>query len=245
MDTSRQTIWRSLLSPVFVVSAFIVAGMAIGLRPVVGALREHYRKESISLRRPLAEFDFFRLPSFREGKMELGFKIPYQDIGTDELMIRPVLEKGGGAGSRPTLLFVTYYSDPDDTVPHTPDVCYRQGGAVIMGLSTIKLDVPGLEGQEKQIEVRLVRARQPQTDRAIIFVFYANGRFYVDRNQVRWSITWPGYKYVYFSKIEATATFPRGSDASEAIERCKKLMSEVVPVLLAEHYPRTEDLKRR
>ena len=245
MDTSRQTIWRSLLSPVFVVSAFIVAGMAIGLRPVVGALREHYRKESISLRRPLEEFDFFRLPSFREGKTDPGFKIPYQDIGTDELIIRPVQEKGDGAGARGVTLFVTYYSDPDDRVPHTPDVCYRQGGAVIMDLRTITLEVPELPGKDKQIEARLVMARQPQTDRAIIFVFYANGRFYVDRNQVRWSIAWPGYKYVYFSKIEVTAAFPRGAGASEAIARCKKLMREAVPVLLAEHYPRTEDLKRR
>ena len=139
-------------------------------------------------------------------------------------------------------LFVTYYSDPEDKVPHTPEVCYRQVGTVIRDSRTVTVDTPALLPEHGNITARSLRAEQKSTNGVIVYCFCANGEFYFDRNQVRWAISWPGDRYVYFSKIEAAAPYDAGEDPGPALQRAKTLLGEALSVLLSEHYPRTADL---
>ena len=145
-----------------------------------------------------------------------------------------------------------------DTLPHTPEVCYRQGGAVVNSVKTIPTDVPGLGPDHASIDVRLLditpiminRGRAGTRERvaeewrqALIYTFVCNGEFYPGREQVRLAIGLPGDRYTYFSKVEVSSACPPGEDFQEAVERCKRFMSEALPVLVSDHYPTKEDLR--
>jgi len=230
---------RSLLSAGFIFSAAVLGIAAVGLRPGVKALSEYYAKEPIEVRRPLKEFDISCLPSFESGWVSSN--IPPDEIETDEYaIIRFIREQGE---PREVVLFVTYYSDPRSKVPHTPDVCYRQGGAVVKEMKNITIDIPELARCPK-VKARLLLLQQRTYNQVVIFCFYADGQFKHSREQVRWMMGKPGNRYVYFSKIETVSSYPIDGSPGPAIDICKRLFREAVSILISEHFPTKEQLKR-
>jgi len=236
---------RPLITPVFVVCAVILSAAAVGLRPGMAALAEHYRKQSIALRRPLQDFDPSRLPSFRASLAEPPVDSSFEEAGTDDYLVIGLEELGARGPDRAAFLFVTYYSDPDDKVPHTPEVCYRQTGVVVESMTTITIDTPDLAPDHPRINARLLILRRTRSQLALIYVFCVNGEFRCERTQVRWMAAWPGDRYVYFSKVEAITYYELGADPTPAIERSKKLLREALTVLVTDHYPDNEAFKRR
>ena len=242
MGNEKSTILqvRSWLSLPFLSAALILIAGAAGLRPAMTALSVRFAKQSIPIRKPLSEFDISRLPSFSTGW--LASNVPPEDIETDEFAIIRFNRRTLGAEAKEVVLFVTYYSDPQSNVPHTPDVCYRQGGAVVRRMSNITVDLPESAPGPK-IKARLLLMRQQKYNQAIIFCFYVDGSFRHSREQVRWMIRKPGNRYVYFSKIETVAMYPLNGEPTEAIELCKRLFAEAVGQLISEHFPTREQLR--
>ena len=239
---ARASSWAS---PPFVACVIILTFSAVGLRPLVGMLKDRYRKESIDIRLPLQRFDVSRLPSFRQSRDASAFFLEEasdEARGTAEYVSLSLQEKEPADAAGHAFLFVTYYSDPKDKVPHTPEVCYRQVGTVIRDIQTVTVDTPALMPEHASIRARLLAVEQSNTNGVIAYCFCVNGEFYFDRNQVRWAISCPGDKYIYFSKIEAAAPYDAGEDPEPALQLAKKLLSEALPVLLSEHYPKTADL---
>ena len=238
----------AFLSPPFVACALMLGGAAAGLQPAVRALGRHYSKEPNSLRRPLDEFDAARLASFRVVTGGGLFDVVVSDdVGSDDAL-RVVVEKKGAAteGRREldTLLFVTYYNDPRDTIPHTPEVCYRQDGATVNAITPVYLDVDGIDPTgPKRIKARLLDLENAGVRAALVYVFCCNGRFYDDRLWVRLALGMPGDGYTYFSKIEVLTACPPGESFADAVQRCKLLLREALPIL-TEHFPANDDLKR-
>lgn len=232
---------KSLLSAGFLFSAAVLGVAAVGLRPGVEALSKHYAKEPIPVRKPLSEFDALRLPSFAAGWIRED--IPPEEIETDEFAIIRLTRRQIAEGPKEVVLFVTYYSDPKSKVPHTPDVCYRQGGAILKEMKNIAIDIPAI-ARGREVKARLLLFQQQTYNQAVIFCFYADGRFRHSREQVRWLIGKPGNRHVYFSKIETVANYPKDASPDSAIELCKTLFREAVPVLISEHFPTVEQLRR-
>jgi hypothetical protein len=244
MDEDKNVICavRSLLSARFLLSALILVLAASTLRPGIQALNKYYMKKPIEIRRPLKEFDASRLPSFQNG-WTTSAVLPhelFEDIGTDEgvfILLDKELQQAD--------LLITYYSNPKDKVPHTPDVCYRQAGAIVRKMRNIELDIPELLPKYPKIKARLVVLQLPACNKIVIFLFCAEGKLRYSREQVRWIIGKPGNRYTYFSKIEAASNYPIGGDEDEAIETCKILLREALPVLLTEYFPDKKQLKAR
>ena len=232
---------QSLLSVRFLLSSFILVLAAIGLRPGMKALAEYYEKEPIAIRRPLKEFDVSRLSSFQDNWEAKSCRTD-EDIGTNEYAYIKFKKKDSDKSSE---LFVTYYSNPKDKVAHTADVCYRQAGAIVKKMTTIMLDTPQLAPEHPQIQVCILTFKWPTSNVTLIYCFYVEGRFELSRERVRWLITKPGNHYTYFSKIETAMSYPADSDPTEAIETCKTLFREALPVLLADHFPDKEQIKHR
>jgi hypothetical protein len=250
MVKSTQSAQRALFSPVFVLSVLALLIAGLGLRPASQALIRYYSKEPIALRKSLDEFQDAHLPSFRYQPVRgaFGALADTEELGTDDWLNLVFEERGGGGpGEAPgkALLFVTYYSDPRDQIPHTPEVCYRQGGAVVEGISTVPVELPDLAPEISEIQARRLEIDQGGRKQILLYVFCCNGKFYHDREQVRIAIGWPGDKYTYFSKVEVVTPWPVGVDGQIPTERCQQLLSEAIPILVNEYFPRKEDLKRR
>ncbi|MHC4634118.1 MAG: exosortase-associated EpsI family protein [Planctomycetota bacterium] len=231
----------SLLSVRFLLSAFILILTAVGLRPGMRALAEYYQKEPIVIRRPLQEFDVSGLPTFRKD-WQFKFEPATDDIETEDYAIIKFKQERTG---KEVALFVTYYSDPQSKVPHTPDVCYRQGGAVVKKMTTVTIDTPESAPEHPQIKARLILLQMPNCEQVVIYSFCAEGQLVHTRGQVRWLIGKPGNRHTYFSKIEVATNHPTGTDPTPSIEICKKLFRESMSILLTEYFPDKEQLKRR
>jgi len=235
---------RSFISGRFLLSVFVLVLAGIGLRPTMNALAEHYRKESIAIRRPLKEFDASRLPFLRDGWGILPIDVT-DDIETDEYffahLLKPVINK-----EKKGQLFITYYSDPGSKVPHTPDVCGRQAGAVVKDISILTIDTPQLPPKYPKIKVcSVIMQHANEPERVTIFCFYVEGEFTASRNKARLILGKPGNRYTFFSKIESIAFFEKNEGPAEAIEMCKKLITESLVILLEEYFPTREQIKHR
>ncbi|MCB9850181.1 MAG: exosortase-associated EpsI family protein [Phycisphaerales bacterium] len=219
---------------------------ALGLDPLLTNLAERYRKTSIMPRQPLANFSAECLPSFKPAPEGSPF-IDHQsdnDVGTDDILLLRLQEAGADGLDGQVLLFVTYYSDPDDKVPHTPEVCYRQIGGVVRSIGSAPITLSASRSP-KQTTARSVVIEEPAVDAVIAYLFCTNGRFETSRNAVRLAMGLPGDKRVYFCKIEAVTSSPRGADADPAMARCRKLLGEAIPVLINDFLPTQEDLRKR
>lgn len=237
---ARDSLARSLRSPAFLSCAVLLAVSAVGLRPAMESLARSYSKEPIPLRRLLSDFDVAALHSFRVPDDPFRLEISPADVGTEHYLWLDLEENPKSDLVQALWLVVTYYSDPRDKVPHTPEVCYRQMGTTVENLATVPVEASGIGARSP---VRASRMDLVQGDRrgVLVYVFCANGDYYYDREQVRWRIGTPGDRYVYFSKIEAIAWHV--GDAAYAEEAVKKLLSEALTALAAEHFPTDADLR--
>ena len=231
-----------LLSAPFLISVFLMIIAGIGIGPAMSALSDYYEKKSIDPRRPLQEFDVLKLPSFQNG-WEFSEREIVKEAGTDKFILTYLTRKDLYKKPNAAYLFVTYYNDPKDKVPHSPDVCYRQGGAVIKKMTTIKIDTPRLAPDYPQTEVNLIIFQTEKIDQILLYGFCVEGELRRKRDSVRWILGKPGNRYSYFSKIEAVSSYTE-ENSEEAIELCKTLFRESLQALMEEYFPRKEDLKR-
>ena len=55
----------------------------------------------------------------------------------------------------------------------------------------------------------------------------------------------PGNKHTYFGLIMVGADYPHGGSPMAAEERCRVLLNEALPILLTDHYPSREQVRRQ
>jgi hypothetical protein len=249
MGKKIKTAQRGLFSPVVLVGAALLVAGAVGLQPACDGLINYFSKEAIAIRKPLEEFDVNGLMSFTESPPQPG-DVPIadeQDLGTAEGVVKFFSPKEApeSLSAERVRFFVTYYSDPRDQVPHTPEVCFRQSGTVVAGITSTTVPLPALAPDTPEITVRQLELGKEGTRAILLYFFCCNGSFYHDRERVRFAIGMPGDKYVYFSKVEAIMQWPKGATRDEVVGTCRDLLSEAVPILVRDHFPTAEQLMRR
>ena len=241
---------RSLLNPMFVIAAVILMAAAIGLRPGIARLADRYKKQPVPIRRSLKLFDVADLPSFERlsDHPSLWFVILPGDAGTDEatwLFLQDKREKRSKRKPRQVTALMTYYNDPADKVPHTPEICYRQTGAVVEQMKTVTIELSGPTPSHREIEACQIQLRQGPLRAIILYVFVVNGEIVHDREQVRWRLGMPGDWYTYFSKVEIIGSYLPDEGPEPAIQSCKQLMSELLPTLINQYFPDDDALRKR
>jgi hypothetical protein len=242
MTTAQQR--RRWTAGLYLSCVLVLCAAAIGLRPGLRALERGWTKLPAACRRPLRMFATERLPSFRAAPGVAPLETAEQrEVGADDLFMVGLEARQPGPHAVRLALFVTYYSNPTDRVPHTPEVCYRQTGTTIRSLTTVNVAVPRASGEADTVSVRVVDMERGDKRQMVAYVFYACGRYCTDRLKVRWILAWPGDRYAYFSKIEAAASYADDAAYGDAQAQCTQLLREALPVLIAEHYPPTETLK--
>jgi len=141
-------------------------------------------------------------------------------------------------------LAVTYYTGKPDPVPHTPDVCFLGSGYQIEGVvnRTVSVDVGGRSMDIPIRAVTFVKSSLLDLDElTVVYTFYCNGQFAASRNSVRRIVNHPLADHAYYSKVEISfgggLCQPKYPSAEDSIEAAVRLLSEVLPVLLEEHWP--------
>jgi hypothetical protein len=235
-------------SPLFLACALVLLIGGLGMHPGLDALIAHYGKEPIGLRLALDEFDRDALPSFRfiEGISghDPGAKNDAIDTA-DWINYSFLMNEPPARGlNRRVGLFVTFYSDPRETIPHTPEVCYRQAGAKVEGIQHLTLDTPALGPDLEQIDATLLDVAGAPQDLAVLYVLCVEGKLFPGRERARWAIALSENRYTYLSKVEAVAVQMPGTRFEDAAEQCRRLLLEALPVLMERHFPRPDDLRR-
>jgi hypothetical protein len=230
----------------FWIPVLLLTVSALALRPGLEQLSERYSKQPAVLQKRLQDFDITRLPSFQNDWEVVPATEFLGEIGTEDVILIKLKRKNSKLVPTYLGLFVTYYNQPGDKVPHTPDVCARQGGAVLSRNERVELDLPETLSAHSPLEINLLRLEEPVYDSIVLFFFSVEGQFKAGRNQARWAISKPGNRHTYFSKIEVIASFPAKDDTLQteeaSIDLCCQLLCEALPILVNEHFPSADQL---
>jgi hypothetical protein len=232
---------RTIASWRFLACALLLGVTAAGMGPAVDGLTARFSKAPIPLRRSLHEFDHDALPSFAPDPDTPSYS-PSFEVGTEEWVDMTFRVRGAERATPAIPLLVTYYSDPRDQVPHTPEVCYVQAGGTIAERGTARVPTPFLGPERPFVEARLLRIQTAAVDEMLVYFFWCNGRPTIDREKVRWWIGFPGPRHIYFAKLEAVSPLGGGGGREAAIDRCVRLLSETLQRLVDHHFPRGSDL---
>jgi len=229
----------------FVAALLILTVGALAIEPVMRTISKHYAKRSIPINKPFGEFDVSKLPTFGQG-WKIGYiDQPDEELGTSEYMFIEFTRRLPDSQSEQVKLFASYYSDPKDKVPHTPDVCYPPQGAVITRMTPIELDIPDLPAEYGRVSLRYIEFKWPKRNEVVMYCFCVEGEIRYDREQVRWIMGKPGNRHTYFGQIMVGADYSHGSSPMAAAERCTSVLNEALPILLKDHYPAREQLRRQ
>ncbi len=227
----------------FIFSCVILVFAATGLRPMLKSLSRHYKKDTIAINRHLKLLNPASLTSIA-GSWDFEQRDQsVEDIGTSEYVYVKLKNFKNNALVVGGEFFVSYYSDPNNKVGHTPDVCYRQVGAVVEKISVVDIPVPGTS---EKIKANLIIFHWPQYrfSEVAIYNFRVEGTFKHSRHSVRMMLGKPGNRFTYFGQIKVGVYFPYKGDSVEAERQCKKIFAELACLVAEEYFPAKDQVKR-
>jgi len=231
---NNQGLFGFLRNTRFWVAVFVLGSSICFLNPAVDYLQAAYVKNPMPIRKTLKSC--VPILNCLNGYQPKSIEARDSDLGTDEYTL-VIYNDNGYSNIKQALLFVTFYNDPKDKVPHTPDVCGRQAGNVITGCKSIEIAIPGVDPARGALKANQFITEKSGTQAVDVYFFVAQGYFKQTRNQVRWQLCKPGDRSVYFSKIEVQAVYSPEVGPEAAAEKCKEMLKEAVPLILNEYLP--------
>jgi len=233
-----------------VICAIVLAGTGVGMSLATQRLGLYFKKEPLSLKKPLTALDEGKLGPYR-----VAARIPIENedilksLGTADY-IQWLLEdprEGRDSPVRKLLLFITYYGQAD-RVPHVPEECYTGGGYQRLATTAVSFQV-GASENRSEIPGRYLLFGRTASDPAgavsqfpVLYLFRVNGEYAGSRDEARLALNKNLFgKYSYFCKIELvfnqSAVAPARESAAAASER---LLGVLLPRLEQEHWPDLE-----
>lgn len=238
---------RDYLQPSFLICVAVLAIAGVGMSAAKKAFKIILKKEPCPLVKSLDLLaDDGLAPYEIVNKRIIENEEIVEALGTEDY-IQWVLEdtQAVSFGTPPKMmLFITYYRLPD-RVPHVPEVCYTGGGYQRLKSDGVVFEINNDDGFERTIPGRyLLFGRSgggfsPGLEEfPVLYFFRVNGEYVGSRDAARMALGNIFRKAVYFSKIEfvfnQSATVP---DKDGAVAACEKLLSVILPILEAEHWP--------
>lgn len=228
----------------FITAMVILLIAAVVVPTGMRRVAERYGKKPIDLRVSLHDFDASSIRTFhyRPDIRVVGSGPEW--VGTEEMFTLIYTLPQERLDERPEhylVLFVTYYSDPEDTIPHTPEVCYRQAGGVVRNMDTMPVEIPGRA--DSPVTIRTLDIATGGDLVTVAYAFYHNGRIVHDRERLRLLMAMPGDRYTYFSKIETVIRRSPAMTHDAALEHCARLFREALVELADRHYPLDASLR--
>ena len=238
---------RAIKQPQFITGAAILILMGLGMRTADKAAGDWLAKRPVPIRKALRQMDPKKITGFRfEEDRGLG---DADFVQTDEYLEWRFTPTKRFKGTQVAYLGVYFYTGSGKglQVPHTPEVCYRQSGNQVTDMGTLEIPTPNLAPQITSITAKYVRMSQPtdaaNRDICVAYVFCVNGRFFASREKARIHLGMPWNRAVYLAKIDCTVRVPGPNRLDAALNACKLMLSQAIPELLREHFPRETDIE--
>lgn len=240
--------YQAFRQPGFLVCAAGLSAAAVGMHAAAETASHWMHKRPIPIRKPMREFNAEALTGFRfvedVGEGDAG------EVETNEYLawrLGPATLQAPAAAT--TFLQIYYYTSEEKTpqIPHTPEVCYRQGGNQVTDIGDLSIPIPGLAPGIDSVAAKYVRMShptQPQNrDFCVVYVFCVNGRFHDDREKARLDLAMPWNRAVYFAKIECATRIARPERLPEALDTCRSMLAAAIAELVRNHFPTQADVE--
>jgi hypothetical protein len=239
----------------FGLCAGILVAVAIGVS--VAGRNARLEKAPVALHRLLSQMDKSQLGPYQVVDASILPEEIVEALGTKEY-IQWRLEdtrRPKGDALRYGSLFVTYYTGGLGTqVPHTPERCFLGANWATRKTWDTTFEIPNPLDAGKNLKVPsrvLVFTKAGLVDvqeRTVVYTFYANGGFACSSNEIRWRLNLPWVAKTFFSKVEVNFAGSElgltNSEPEQAAKAACELLQTVLPVLVRDHWPREEELKK-
>lgn len=235
----------------FIACLALLIGVAVCFQLIglLGGRRPGKPKEAVWLKKSLKQLDRTKLAPYilpPGGAADIKAEI-LDSLGTREY-ISWTLEDPTSAGPASIVnFFVTYYTDDPGQVPHVPEECYSGNGYSAVGEEQIEIPVPALG---KSVAFKMLTFERSafleRESRLVMYAFHANGRFASERRMVQMILNDPRDDHAYFSKIELSfGTIKAQPTREEAIAAGTRFLQRALPVLVQDHWPDWEEVKKK
>jgi hypothetical protein len=238
----------------FGLCAGILVAVTIGV--YVAGHGTYLEKGPVYLHKPLSEMDKVQLGPYQVVDAQILPDEIVEALGTKDYIQWRVEDTRRSKGDplRYGSLFVTYYTGGGTQVPHTPERCFLGANWATKTTWDTDLQMPDPLDSASSLKVParvlvFTKAGLMETqERTVVYTFYANCGFACSSNEIRWWLNLPTVAKTFFSKVEvnfAGSEMGTGNmDAKQASQAAEELLHTVLPVLVRDHWPRKEELKR-
>ena len=240
----------------------VVVGLVVlsrvGMSFAMDALNIHLKKESVPIRRALADVPRILGQWEAVGDDQRLSEEFIEELGTDQFLTRSY-EHGDG---RFLQLHLAYYTGMIDAVPHVPDRCLvATGGFDLEQLpENLPLDIgqpswrqideswfevgikDPLTGRSADVYIpsgnlslrtsSFVRADQPGTVLWGGYFFVANGNFASTPESVKRLAFDPSQKMAYYCKVQLVTQMKRRQNRSEFVDASREFLELLMPYLM-------------
>ncbi len=239
---NKEILKKLIADKSFVICTLVLLISALGVESFAHALKLHFVRAPVPLRKKLQDFDVSKMWPYKLIKtVKLDSEI-VEALGTKDylqMIFDDTSMKDENAPGKYVSFFVTYYTGSLDQVPHVPDVCYQGGGYDPIGSENTYLTLPDLGLKNNKLPVRVLFFRDTKSllpsVKPVVYFFSVNGKFEATRNNVRLTLADIRQRYAYFSKVEI-AFLGVQPDKKQTLELTAKFLKKALPILMHEHW---------
>jgi hypothetical protein len=227
---------RVYFQPAFLICVAVLTTAAAGMSIAIKSFGVYLKKEPLPLKKSFDLMDESDLSSYKViSKHKIENEEVITALGTEDY-IQWILEDTEAADNSPAekfMLFITYYRLPD-RVPHVPEEC------------SITLEIDNNAGFKRKLRAKYLVFGSVKADLwrkgekfPVLYLFKVNGEYAASREEARIALNKNLFrKYSYFCKVELVfnqTLIPPNKE--QAIKAGEKLLSVILPVLEAKHWP--------
>ncbi|MCA9254225.1 MAG: exosortase-associated EpsI family protein [Phycisphaerales bacterium] len=195
-------------------------------------------KGPMPIRRPLTSLSPASLGDYELVASQRLSTDMISELGTDEyiewtLSDRRVKDRNDAIVS----LFITYYTNVQDQVPHVPEECNPQAGLIPAGDDSLKFRIDSLDEEIDVRRLAFLPKKEQNIKNVVYYTINVNGTFHSGRQTARLKMAdWRDTR-LYYSKVEIMFPGRTSVDDPELDRRARELMDASIRVLFDDYWP--------
>ena len=195
-------------------------------------------KKPLPIRKPLIDMSPSSLGPYELLSSQRLSSDIVSELGTDEYIEWTLRDKRISHPKDAIVnLFITYYTNVQDQIPHVPEECNPQAGLVQDGDETLTFHVDCLDEDISVRRLAFLPKKEVEAKNVVYYTINVNGTFHSGRQTARLKMADPFDTHLYYSKVEIMFPGRTKVDDPELDRRAKELMNTSIDVLFADYWP--------